>query len=1621
MKKVLLLTVMCVFGLFALNAQETTVVSYDFNDGSLAGWTLNDGDGDGEGWGLQPPGSSYAGVDNTYGLFSATYTTKPLTPDNYIVTAEKFTIQADSKVTFNHMNADYGFFKEKIGVVVSSDGANYTTVWTYEYMEGALEWHEAVVELGEYAGQELHVGLRHFGCNGNTGTGIKVDNIVLSGVTAAGGEEPDPTPGEDPEPTPGEATLVTLGSGNTTAEYIPLNTWFEYAASQQIYTADELAAAGFTTGAIKSIAFKSAHAQVADRDVMIFLLNTDKAAFTTTNGTTAPYETVTESDLVYEGTLSITGIDEWCSVEFAAPFTYTGNNILVFVVDKSGNYKGNANTFYTYAAENSSINLYQDNAAYDPYNMTNGGTLQSVKNQVQFGIVTEGGEEPEPNEGATEFVFNFDEGTFDGLRTFIADGAYCLGWQTNPEDPYGVMGPYYSGTDGTYGAVSISSDPMTGTLYKPNSYLVTEDAYLMTSTSKLSWNVKFPFSTASGPDYYEIVVSTDNETFNSIWSEEKYAISNLEARELSLSEYAGQKLYIGFRHYRETSNANAGFICIDDVVLSSEGGGEEPEPQVPAAPANVVAQATGETTIALTWDAVEGATSYKVYDEEDVIAETEETTYTVEGLAAATNYCFIVTAVNEVGESFASAQSCATTDEEQQQGDDQLVTLGEGTNLSYLMPYYDYYGNTFSQQIYTAAEISAAGFLTGTINSIAFKAATEAINVRQVLIFMANTDTDMLTSDEWGTTTFEPVISSDLVYEGTMSGNGLDQWSTVELTTPFLYTGGNILLTVVDNTNQWVNNMSMFYTYNDNNGRAAVTYRDNENYDPYAMGDLQGMLQTSKNQVQFGVTAADGITVNVETIDLGAIALGNYWPEKAAPSVGVTIAAAGTTVTEITSDNSFFVIPADIDLTAMPIKFSVTHDNTAGAGEKSGNLTIVSTDETVVIPMTATVYEPVEPDVFELATEITFTDNAYTNTPDFATLHDDYVLPNEAMGSNAPDAAYTFSLDGNYVIKAGVEGAGGFYAVYRADSIGNGNGPKATNNYNGKETILETAFEYDFADGSLDAFTLQNNDEYADFNWMIEDGKLVSYSYYGWYDENDEYQYITEADERIITNESYDITPYTVLTFDLNRYESSTYQTLVIEVTQDGETFTEIGTAQVQPNYVDDYPEYYPELFDENGNYITFRRIDLGAAFIAAGLEYGSYQIVLHNNVSGAGQISVDNLTLTERAGVYEAGDYYLVAAAKEAFTLNVELMSVNVEPEVPAAPTNVKAEATGSNSIMVSWDAVEGAMYYGIYKDGEWAVAVAETSYEFVGLGLEATYCFTVITITEVDDQGIISVYSEQSEEACATTLESTVSPPSNVVAEATGPYTMTLSWDAVDGALAYGVYHRGTYLGATYETSVQFGELAPATEYCFTVVSVTELDEDGIIISYTGHSEEACATTDEAGILPPTNVVAEATGPYTITLSWDAVEGAIGYGIFYAGQYIGSTYDTSVMLEELEPETEYCFTVMSISEIDEEGYIVGYSEQSEEACATTHPDGVAELGTAFNIYPNPVNDVLFVESGANVEQVTVYNVTGVMVYSQECAGNNVQINVSDLEGGVYIVKVRTENNEVISRFVKK
>ncbi|MGQ4414780.1 chitinase [Streptomyces sp. SAS_269] len=101
----------------------------------------------------------------------------------------------------------------------------------------------------------------------------------------------------------------------------------------------------------------------------------------------------------------------------------------------------------------------------------------------------------------------------------------------------------------------------------------------------------------------------------------------------------------------------------DDISVYGPdgGGGGDPAPTVPAAPAGLTVSGTTSSSVTLSWSAVSGATGYDVYRNGTKVTAVTGTSATITGLTASTSYSFQVTATNSAGESAKSGTVTGTT------------------------------------------------------------------------------------------------------------------------------------------------------------------------------------------------------------------------------------------------------------------------------------------------------------------------------------------------------------------------------------------------------------------------------------------------------------------------------------------------------------------------------------------------------------------------------------------------------------------------------------------------------------------------------------------------------------------------------------------------------------------------------------------------------------------------------------------------------------------------------------------------------------------------------------------------------------------------------------------------
>ena len=112
------------------------------------------------------------------------------------------------------------------------------------------------------------------------------------------------------------------------------------------------------------------------------------------------------------------------------------------------------------------------------------------------------------------------------------------------------------------------------------------------------------------------------------------------------------------------------------------------------------------------------------------------------------------------------------------------------------------------------------------------------------------------------------------------------------------------------------------------------------------------------------------------------------------------------------------------------------------------------------------------------------------------------------------------------------------------------------------------------------------------------------------------------------------------------------------------------------------------------------------------------------------------------------------------------------------------------------------------------------------------------------------------------------------------------------------------------------------------------------------------------------------------------------------------------------------------------ENGTVVS-EEKTYTFIATASRDLVANLiytvgvgeqtGNNITLYPNPVNDKLTIEAESALGTVDIYNLMGALVYSLKGCTNKVEINTSDMQSGIYFIRMTNDNASETRRFVKE
>ena len=172
-----------------------------------------------------------------------------------------------------------------------------------------------------------------------------------------------------------EGFIIIGDGGLATNDFLPSYSYYNYALTQQIYSADEIGSAGFIT----DIAFYNDGGE-KNRTYDFYLKSTTKNTFS--NAT--DWEAVTDADKVFSGSVTMAAND-WTIIALDTPFEYDGlSNLLLVSDDNSGGWSYAPHmSCHVFRAPSQAIYIYSDDINYDPNNPASyNGVVHTEKNQL---------------------------------------------------------------------------------------------------------------------------------------------------------------------------------------------------------------------------------------------------------------------------------------------------------------------------------------------------------------------------------------------------------------------------------------------------------------------------------------------------------------------------------------------------------------------------------------------------------------------------------------------------------------------------------------------------------------------------------------------------------------------------------------------------------------------------------------------------------------------------------------------------------------------------------------------------------------------------------------------------------------------------------------------------------------------------------------------------------------------------------------------------------------------------------------------------------------------------------------------------------------------------------------
>lgn len=690
---------------------------------------------------------------------------------------------------------------------------------------------------------------------------------------------------------------IIVGTGTEQDNQLPLNTYYNYSYTQQIYTAAEI---GNTIGGINCISFQYIHSSLQTKDIEVYLGNTTKTTF----NSSSDWVSISDMQLVYNGTINFTPgmADNWVTIPFNTPFEWDGvSNIVVAVVNNTGSYLDSDPSFrYHIATGNTTLYTYSDGTSYNPENQTPTGTLSDNRNNIRF-LIGDPITCRMPNalsvsnitsEGATINWTGHDTDSGYELVCVPSGNHVSSGTPISVTDTFYILTGYVDNTDyDVYVRANCSPDNSNWAMTSFRTeclpieqlpYVEDFDTYGTGNSAypncwKKNTTSSYPYinntqhASGSGSLYFYSYANNHSAAILPSISSELYPINTLQVsfkvlktsasyghievgvitdptdistftpvKSIDGSLLESTNTWYEFTTYFNNYQGEPGLIAfLSPETYSSFAYIDDVVVEVISGcgtPINFAASQITGSSAYLSWnvsDLVDPSTTYNIEYSEQGLDNWQTAT------PMGTN-CLLSNLQQGTAYEAILYASCDNG------YSDTIsisfvtrclaageVTIGNGTTTNSNIPTNSFYNYSFSQQLYTATEIGSSNIIRG----LKFHIETATSQNRNWDIYLGNETATSLTG-------YTSVASHTKVFSGNVSLAN-EGWLEITFDSTFIYTGGSIVVSVDDNTGSY----SSSTYFSGHSGTSYSIFNDGTNYNPNSPGTLT--LRTFRNNIIF--------------------------------------------------------------------------------------------------------------------------------------------------------------------------------------------------------------------------------------------------------------------------------------------------------------------------------------------------------------------------------------------------------------------------------------------------------------------------------------------------------------------------------------------------------------------------------------------------------------------------------------------------------------------------------------------------------------------------------------------------------------------------------------------------